>query len=283
MVFEADAGTRKNKLGAKPNEDRFHCAPHVGLACIADGVSRLLLKATDPYPMPSLAELAASRLVEEASALGRSIVTTPLSATDLLDVFRATSEALHQYVQQHGPFDLYSRDYPGTIGTLIVASQDTLNWAHLGDTLLLLLRDDCGMVLTRDQVAEFRAWRVANMATLPASVPDRVRHLHGSVRNNTALAHSYGVVTGEPSALAFVETGTRPLQRGDRLVLATDGLTPLWNAMGWMPKAQEPIPRRIVEYLRRASAEQLLQEAEDAEERTQVRSDDKTVILAEIA
>lgn len=283
MVFQADAGTRKNRLGAKPNEDRFYCAPQVGLACVADGVSRLVT-AGDQYPTPSLAELAAGRLVEECAVLEQSVLAgTARVATHLVDVFRATSEALMQHVQQHGPFDLYSRDYPGTIGTVIVAIQEAVTWAHLGDTLLLLLRDDGGTVLTRDQVADFRTWHAANMATLPATVPDRVRYLHGSVRNNTALAHSYGVLTGEPSALEFIETGTAPLKKGDRIILATDGLTPLWTAMDWMPNAQQPIPRRIVEYLRRATVEQLLQEAEAAEEQNQIRSDDKTVVMADIA
>lgn len=283
MIFRADAGTRKNKLDAKPNEDRFYCAPEAGLACVADGVSRLV-KATDVYPSPSLAELAASRLVEECVVLGRSIAsgTISLTAAQLVDVFRATSEALGDFVQQHGPFDLSSRDYPGTIGTVMAASPDTLTWAHLGDTLLLLLRGNGGAVLTRDQVADFRAWRTANLTTLPANMPDRVRYLHGSVRNNTALAHSYGVLTGEPSAVQFVETGTTPLERGDRIVLATDGLTPLWSTMDWTPNAQRPIPQRIVEYLRRVTVEQLLQDAEEAEERGQIRSDDKTVVLAEM-
>jgi serine/threonine protein phosphatase PrpC len=216
--------------------------------------------------------------------LGRSLADSidVLSEKHLLDVFRCTSAALGAYVQQHGPFDLYGRDYPGTIGTLIVASQDMLTWAHLGDTLLLLLRGNAGTVLSRDQVAGFRAWRTANMTTLPASLPDRVRYLHGSVRNNASLTHSYGVLTGEPAALQFVETGTTPLERGDRIVLATDGLTPLWSTMEWAPNPQEPVPPAIVEHLRRATADQLLHEAEEAEERRQIRSDDKTIILADL-
>ena len=135
VVFQADAATRKNKLGAKPNEDRYYCAPAAGVVCIANGVSRIVT-ATDPYPTPSLAELAATRLVEQAGALRLTFAarTEPVSETHLVEVFRATSAALGAYVQEHGPFDLYKNDYPGTIGTLIVASQDTLAWAHLGDT-----------------------------------------------------------------------------------------------------------------------------------------------------
>lgn len=241
-----------------------------------------LVAAGDLYPTPSLAELAAGRLVEECAVLEQSILEGSVAAQPV-DVFRAASHGLTQYVEDHGPFDLYSRDYPGTIGTVILATLDALTWAHLGDTLLLLLSGDGGTVLTRDQVADFRTWRVINMATLPTTLPDRVRYLHGSVRNNTALTHSYGVLTGEPSALEFIETGTASLKKRDRIILATDGLTPLWTAMDWMPNAQQQIPRRIVEYLRRATAEQLLHEAEEAEEQNQVRSDDKTVVIADIA
>jgi serine/threonine protein phosphatase PrpC len=188
-----------------------------------------------------------------------------------------------QFVLQNGPFDLYEHDYPGTIGTIIATAGSELRWAHLGDTTLILIGDHDGQLLTHDQVVGFRAWLRSGLIDLPADLPDRIRHLHGSVRNNSGLKHAYGVLTGERDALKFIETGACSIKGGDRLVLATDGLGPLWDLLEWRPTVPGPVPSPVAKCLRESTAQDLVDIAEDAETRTSSgRSDDKTVVVVDV-
>lgn len=283
MIFKADTATRKNHLGSKPNEDRSYINSGAGLACVADGVSRFSSR-PGTYPVPSLGEFASVQLIENCRRLAEKAVLsrTNLSADDLQGAFRTTSDGLREFVLHNGPFDLYEYDYPGTIGTIIATAGQELRWAHLGDTALILICDHDARLLTRDQVAGFRSWLGSNVQHLPTNTPDRIRYLHGSVRNNSGLKHAYGVLTGEPSALEFIETSVCSITKGDRLVLVSDGLGPLWDLLGWRPTVPGRVPSQIVKRLRESTAEALLDMAEDAERHSSLRSDDKTVIIVDI-
>jgi serine/threonine protein phosphatase PrpC len=232
-----------------------------------------------------LGEFASAQLIDNCRSLAETaaLSRSRISADDLYGAFRATSEVLREFVLHNGPFDLYEYDYPGTIGTIIATAGQELRWAHLGDTALILVSDHDGHLLTQDQVAGFRTWLHSNAEHLPTRVPDRIRYLHGSVRNNLALKHAYGVLTGEPAALEFIETGVCSVKIGDRLVLASDGLGPLWDLLKWRPIVPGHVPSQVVRCLRESTAQTLLDMAEEAETKNRsVRSDDKTVVLIDI-
>lgn len=283
MTFRAQAATRKNRLGLKPNEDKSYFNSTAGLACIADGVSRFSSRA-DGYPSPSLGEYASGELVNKCQNLAETAaaVGLPISLDDLNGAFRTTSEALRQFVSQNGPFDLYEHDYPGTVGTVIATTGRELRWAHLGDTAMILIGRYDGRLLTRDQVAGFRMWLRSNSNDLPTDMADRIRYVHSHIRNNASVVHSYGVLTGESAALSFVETGACTIAPEDRIILATDGLEPLWGVFKWNATVPGAAPNALVDCLRKSTPEALLDMAEQAEIKHSTKSDDKTVVVIDL-
>jgi hypothetical protein len=111
----------------------------------------------------------------------------------------------------------------------------------------------------------------------------QVTFLHSSVRNNSGLNQSYGVLTGEPSALQFIEAGACVLQHGARVVLSSNGLKPLWDMLGWGATVPGRVPRLVTELLRTSTASAILDMTEDAERKNKsVRSDDKTVLMIDV-
>jgi len=113
-----------------------------------------------------------------------------------------------------------------------------------------------------------------------AAVGGRELYTRRHLRNQPSTAHSYGVLTGEPAAAAYVVSGKFAVASGDRLMLCTDGLGSLrgYGAdAGW---------HNLEPWLRggpsNAALARLLDAVEDADERQGIRSDDKTVIVAQI-
>lgn len=69
---------------------------------------------------------------------------------------------------------------------------------------------------------------------------------------------------------------------GDRLVLASDGLGPLWTYLGWKPTVPEQLPDVVTSCLRTAPASILLDMAEESE-KALGQTDDKTVVVVDFA
>ena len=109
----------------------------------------------------------------------------------------------------------------------------------------------------------------AYMIDLSKEMPEATLTIRREFRNNKQSAFGYGVFTGEPQALEFVEYGQIPLAAGQTIVLASDGVAPLFDSA----------PQMLYE----TSPEAILAEAEEFEAGQKMRSDDKAVIIVQIS
>ena len=188
LPFRAAAITDLGRV-RRQNEDRFLCFPDQGLFGVADGVGGL----------PAGAH-AAQAAVE---TVAREFASAKIAAAD---DWRPIIETANVAVVAKGEV---MGGHPGIASTLTVGAvvRDQLLIAHIGDSRCLLLRDGLARVLTTDHSAE-------NEAKLDPSKPAPPE------KWRLALARCLG----QPDVLN-PDFLTEPLQPGDRVVFATDGIT----------------------------------------------------------
>ena len=100
----------------------------------------------------------------------------------------------------------------GTTATLLHVSGSTAFWAHVGDSRLYLLRGDRFCQITRDHSYVEDLVEQGEITEAEARIHPRRNLLTRAVGIETELV---------------VDTGSFPLEAGDVLLLATDGLTKL--------------------------------------------------------
>lgn len=283
MRLRVQAISRKNLTPDKPNEDAYAYDAERGIFCLADGITRSRDSA-GRYPQPSSATIAAGILANEALRFlqEHDLTGQPPAAIEQLlrNAFAAANTAIARYTATQPQPNFIDQDYPGTVGTLLVVQGSQAVWAHLGDTVLLDLRaDGTNRVLTRDQVQVVDRWLFAEGVKWPPD--ERLVRVRRDVRNNPASQAGFGALTGETSALDFIETGSTEITPGDQLALLTDGFDSVWIESGKNLREQNRVPAKLAALLRNGALEELVGEATAADAALGSRSDDKTVILVE--
>lgn len=275
------AASERNYSPDKPNEDAYAVrqGPRRAVFIVADGVTRS--RAADGrYPHPSGSALAAELVAGTLAAA----LCGPDGDPDLRRAFALANRAVGEVNQRHGVvqrLDYVEHDLWGAVATAVVVQDGAAHWGHIGDTVLLHLPASGGVrACTPDQVAAASRRLDGMAAPKLAAAGGREPYARRFLRNHPDVADSYGVLTGEPAAEAYVVTGSLALQPGDRLALLSDGLGSLRDTAGASPFAPfEPLLRGI---LAPATLRNLIAAAADADARVGARSDDKTVVLADL-
>lgn len=280
MTVQVVADSRRNRSPDKPNEDAYAVRLDMegAVLVVADGVTRS--RAPDgSYPDPSGAA-AAARLVAQTLV---SALVGP-AQPNLRHAFTAANRAVAEANRNAGVWerlDYHVHDLWCAVATAAVIRGAMVYWGHIGDTALLHLAGTGEtLVPTPDQVAG--AAQLLQRTPLPeiAAAGGREPYARRRLRNRPEVPGSYGALTGEPMAARYVVTGAFHVASGDRLALCTDGLGSLrqdTNEYGWAALA-----RWLRGPLHENTLSRLMDAVETADEQTAARSDDKTVVLAEI-
>jgi PPM family protein phosphatase len=189
----SDAGLRRSR-----NDDRWGADPALGLFMVADGVAT----STNGG---AAAQLAIELLPEYVRRhLTQQNLARPDGAAGFGEAVAHVSDDMHE----RGQTDSIIAGASTTIVAAVIAPPRAL-FAHLGDSRAYLHRDQSVQQLTRDH-------------TLIQTLIDE----HGITAANTASNPARGVITRyvtmKPPALPDVRA--LDLQRGDRILLCTDGL-----------------------------------------------------------
>ena len=272
------ACSRRNRTPDKPCEDAYavRLDAQGAVLVVADGVTRSR-SAAGAYPQPSGAAIA-------AELVARTLADALTDGTDPVAAFALANQAVDDANRRNGVWDRLDykeHDLWGAVATAVVVADGLARWVHIGDTVLLHLpAADGAYVRTPDQVSD----SIEHLESLPpetlTAVGGRELYARRHLRNQPTTAHSYGVLTGEAAAAAYVVSGQFAVASGDLLMLGTDGLGSLRGtdaAAGW---------HNLAPWLRggpsNAALARLLDAVEEADERQGIRSDDKTVIAARI-
>lgn len=234
---------RHNNRLTLPREDAM--AFDVGRRAFvaADGVTRDWDGDPDnahPYPDPSPATDAADAAA--AAALQTLLSRGPGEATAhaALEAANAAVGAVNARLGLSERCDWLEFDLAGAVAAVSVVEGDTLFVGWIGDCGVAVIRDARLAYLTRDQLDHVQAHLAANPA--PYNDARRVM-IRSTLRNRPSHTAggapiTYGVLTGEPDALAYIETAAVPLRNGDVVATHTDGFRPYFARPDFLAELQ---------------------------------------------
>lgn len=294
MPLESWTATKANldRRGdhTKPNEDAHVADNEAGVFAVADGVSSYWPEG-QPYSGSARGGPAARTLV---TAVHEFILSQePDGLNDMEHLLRLAFRSANIRIgsmHSHPDRTDHLYGYPGAVATVVMIRDSRASWVHLGDTILLHLPATGGAdPLTRNQIESFTGWRERCRGQYPFDVRGAEAHIRVArdIRNKSGHAESFGVLTGEPDALHFVETGSLLLAPGDHLVLLTDGFQHLWKAQGINPYRTRgvqglPVAQwEFLHFLRSHALCEFIESAEKADTLEGARSDDKTVVVVQ--
>lgn len=209
----------------KPCEDAIWDSDTVSV--IADGTTRAPMVG-ESYPSPSPSAVAAKRFVRAVDSHMRSNHHLPKS-TALIDAFVHGNQVVADVNRSRlldTNLDYLNNDLAGVVAAAAVIEGDKLHYAQIGDANIYLYRDGKLIQLTdtqTDKSSDYR--RSRGYKTGDKELDNQIRiEMRSEIRNNPSHPLSFGVMTGEQSALGFIRTGTIEIEPGDRFLIATDGL-----------------------------------------------------------
>lgn len=238
--------------GKPENEDAASCflASPKGTTIMvaADGVTRGPHN-NEPYPSPSPAALAAQAAVRAmAKFLADHHESNELA---IAGAFIAGNQAVGHLNAELGLFqscDYLAKDLAGTVAACAVAEGDLAYYGFIGD---------CGVAKLTSRGAV--NWQTADEVTpvrkhfpdaKKVGLEERYRVVRRDFRNKPGAPHpTYGVMTGEREALTYVRSGQTSLDKGERLLVYTDGVTPYLNDGRFCQMLLDRPPIELEEYV----------------------------------
>ncbi|HEY3266117.1 MAG TPA: protein phosphatase 2C domain-containing protein [Armatimonadota bacterium] len=218
---------RLNARHAAPREDALGWDDEGGVIAATDGVTRdweAIRQGLRPYPDPSpatdAADAAAAALVEALSG-GAAFPNAFAIANAAVAEVNARWDIPRRC-------DYLEHDFAGAVAAAVRLEGRSLQVGWIGDCGVAVIRDGALLYLTRDQLDEVNAHLRANPAPFG---DDRRVAIRRDLRNRPSHLHkgrpvTYGVLTGEPEALHYVEIATLDLLPGDVVCVHTDGFRP---------------------------------------------------------
>jgi serine/threonine protein phosphatase PrpC len=264
--------TRKNKdlNYEKPIEDFHMVDSRYNIFILMDGATRYVEQGC-MYPDPSPAANAARNITRTAHQILTTSVFSNKSAKEILLTAAKNANDLirFQNTENFPQIDYLENDYANACGIIGYIKNGSFHYAYLGDPQGYLIRDGKLSLFTVNQTSKIEELYSEYSKDKTKSLIDFRKLICGEVRNNREHPHAFGTFTGEDRALDLIEFGELPLQAGDRIILTSDGLLPIYT---YKP-----------EELLGSNYEELFDLMEALEAEHNIRSDDKTLIAIDIS
>jgi len=239
-------GFTARNLGMKlirfPQEDSFRFDPETGIFAVADGITRDCLngRVADKtlagiwnvfwhYPRPSPAREAADLFCRVFTAYASKF--SPEDA--IFQGFREANKGIHFLNQREGlEGDYLVGDFAGCVGAGAIKKEDYLFWGFLCDCGVAVLDKKGNLRFKTDDEGPHGKERKEGLDLIVAqnkgwANPEARRTIRRDYRNNSNQKDSFGVLTGETSAMDYVRTGVQRLRNGDYFLVYTDGMLPI--------------------------------------------------------
>ncbi len=211
-----------------PIEDQFY-ADDIQ-AIVADGITRDPIGVLDlsscsfeemlqKYPRPSGAELAAKEIVTTFSKSSGSLKER------LIKCNNSVKKLNDKYIKK---CDYLQNDYYGAVASCVSIKNDILYYAYICDCGVIVY-NELGKVRfqTRNDKQQDSDKYIKNIG-IPWNLPESRVIIRRDYRNNldnivNGKCVSYGALTGEKQAEEFIRIGSLSLNKGDIIVVYSDG------------------------------------------------------------
>ncbi len=205
MKFSVFQVSRKG--GREKNEDRMgYCYTRgSGIFLLADGMGG--------HPD---GEIAAQLALQTISAMYQKEAIPEVADVNafLTAAVTAAHRQILRYAIEHGMLDT-----PRTTIVAVVIQNGRATWVHCGDSRLYLVRE--GELLARTRDHSFSEQHAASLAAGPDSVPAHLTTPRALELINRNILFT---CLGSPTKPVIDIAGPVPLQRGDKVLLCSDGL-----------------------------------------------------------
>ena len=242
---------RNNQDYYKPNEDYLIVDNRNRIYIICDGVTRNLIDGRYPDPSPSY--LAARAFAE---SVHRNILLNLCSNNPFQNLTSAVIYGNYRIAQLNSKrIKDRQKILPGTVGVVAQIIRDEIYYIYLGDCSLWRFRNNKVERITNSQTQ-----KIKQQSNPLASFITRE-----DLYNNPNNPFGYGVFTGEEESLYFLEKAITDIQKGDVLMLTTDGMDLIFQSDNLI-RLRDHDPTSLIDY------------AEKLELDRSCTSDDKSII-----
>ena len=256
------------QVSSKPKEDSF--AIEANIIIVADGITHRAI--SGKYPSSSASANAANLICR----LMPKLISLQQEDTDIEQVLRFGLKACNVAIQQinahRSAAEIKASDLGGAVATIVLRIADKLHLLHIGDCRAMLVRNESVIELTRHQTAEVEMlaaqWKHEQV---PKDEISRRKRALRNPRVHSSQTHAaFGVLTGEEQALEFAEYSTVEIDSASHLIVCSDGFGDLGtqDAIALAHDTLKPFD--------------LARRLERFEQASSTRSDDKTIIIAEL-
>ncbi|MBI2451498.1 hypothetical protein HYV50_00295 [Candidatus Pacearchaeota archaeon] len=232
----------KLRLMRKPVEDAFGFDNMSKIMAVADGVTRdpfedlhnvgTLMGKIDfllNYPKPSPAKVASNILVETFRIALIDYYELNRNEKAIRKAFDEANKEIRNWNGRNiSNADYLTNDFAGCVAAGICRLSDVFSFGYLTDAGIAVF-DLLGNLKFRTENQgpdkhDKYIWQDKRLQGIDWRNPEARRIVRRDYRNNPKEEHSFGVLTGEDSAMNYVRTGTQELRGDDILVVYTDGL-----------------------------------------------------------
>lgn len=216
----------KARLAGFPKEDSYAFNEREKIACVADQITRDFIDNTNvTSSLSGLVKAWAGKYPHYHSA---DIFAEVYLGTKS---FEKANDAIGEYNQEQGliPPDYLARDLAGCTAAGIFLEGDILNWQFICDSGIA--------VLNKNGILKFKTPDEGPHSKEKNPYLEEILRQHGGFdspqgrilirskfRNNPQEPFAYGALTGEETALSYVREGKEVLDKGDFVLLYTDGV-----------------------------------------------------------
>jgi serine/threonine protein phosphatase PrpC len=248
---------RNNQDYYKPNEDYLIVDNRNRIYIICDGVTRNLIDGRYPNPSPSY--LAARAFAE---SVYRNMLLNLYSSNPFQNLTSAIICGNYRIARLNSEMIKACRKIlPGTVCVVAQIIGDKMYYVYLGDCSVWLFRNNKVERITNSQTQKIKQ-------QYNPLVSFTVRE---DLYNNPKNPFGYGVFTGEEESLYFLEKAITDIQKGDVLMLTTDGMDLIFQSDNLI-RLRDHDPTSLIDY-----AEKLELELDRSG-----TSDDKSIITLRI-
>jgi len=234
----------KLKLARYPTEDSYSINNNNNnnIFAVADGVTRDPLEYlpdintlkgkiefTFNYPRPSPAKEAADLFCETFPAVLRDYNKCNRNEFAIKEAFKESNNGIKQWNKQNIPNPNYIMDdFAGCVASGVYQNDGFVHWGYLCDCGVAIFDEKGNLKFkTEDQgPSKFDKyfWKDKRLQDISWGNPKARKIIRSEYRNNPSEKYSYGVLTGEKTAISYVRTGTNEIGSNEHLIVYSDGL-----------------------------------------------------------
>ena len=236
------ATNQKKKIALMPTEDSFSIDSENEIFAVADGITR------DPYeflpdmktlkgkinfafgyPRPSPAKIASNIFTQTFPLILRDYELANRNEKAIRTAFEEANKRIEEWNAQNMPEpDYVLRDFAGCVASGASLDKGVVYLGFLTDCGVAIFDEEGNLKFRTENQGPDKhdkyIWQDKRLQSIDWRNPEARRIVRGDYRNNPSEEHSFGVLTGEETAMNYVRTATQEIKPNEHLIIYSDGL-----------------------------------------------------------